>query len=115
MLYPGLLHPELLPLQQSTDDPYLQETLKPISGSASMGFQGLCEPSNCLWWVWGLILNAILSLLPSFGGFFFALGNGVSFLGGIEHSPVDGCSAVSCNFGGLTGEDEHTPFYFTIL
>ena len=107
MLYPGLLHPELLPLQQSTDDPYLQETLKPISGSASMGFQGLCEPSNCLWWVWGLILNAILSLLPSFGGFSFALEFGVSFFHGIQHSPVNSCSAASCNFEILTGEDEN--------
>ena len=63
---------------------------------------------------WDLILNVILSLLPSFGGFFFALGNGVSFLGGIEHSPVDGCSAVSRNFGVLEGEDERTSFYSTI-
>ena len=75
----------------------------------------LFEPSEHLWRVWGLILNVILSLLPSFGGFPFALGNGVSFWGGIEHSPVSGCSAVSCNFGGLTGEDEDTSFNFTIL
>ena len=27
----------------------------------------------------------------------------------------DGCSAVSCNFGLLTREDEHTSFYSTIL
>ena len=32
-----------------------------------------------------------------------------------QHSPVDGCSAVSCNFGVLTGEDEHTSFYSAIL
>ena len=36
----------------------------------------------------------------------FALGHGISFFGGIQHSPVDGCSAVSCNFGVLTGEDK---------
>ena len=35
--------------------------------------------------------------------------------GGIQHSPVDGCSAVSCNFGVLTGEDECTSFYSDIL
>ena len=38
--------------------------------------------------------------------FFFALGRGLSFFGGIQHSLVDGCSAVSCNFGVLVGEDE---------
>ena len=40
-------------------------------------------------WTWGI--------------FFFG---GVSFFGGIQHSPIDGCSAVNCNFGVLTGEDE---------
>ena len=34
--------------------------------------QGLFEPSECLWWVWGLILNMISPLLPSC--FSFALG-----------------------------------------
>ena len=27
--------------------------------------------------------------------------------GGFQHSPVDGCSVVSCNFGILVGGDEH--------
>ena len=67
----------------------------------------LFEPSEHLWQVWGLILNVILPLLPSCWGFSFALGHGVSFFGGIQHSPVDGCSAASCNFGILAGEDEH--------
>ena len=49
-------------------------------------------------------------LLPSFWGFSFALGRGVSLFGGIQHSPVDGCS-VSCNFWVLTGEDEHMSFH----
>ena len=40
----------------------------------------LFEPSECLWRVWGLILNMILLLLPSCLGFSFALGCGVSFL-----------------------------------
>ena len=48
-------------------------------------------------------------------GFFFALGLGVSFSGGIQHSPVDGCSAASCNFGVLTGGDERMSFYSAIL
>ena len=37
------------------------------------------EPSKGLWRAWGLILNAILPLLPSYLGFSFALGIGVSF------------------------------------
>ena len=39
----------------------------------------LFEPSECLWWVWGLILNVILPLLPSCWGFSFALGHGLFF------------------------------------
>ena len=37
------------------------------------------------------------------------------FSGGIQHSPVDGCWAASCNFGVLAGEDEHTSFSSAIL
>ena len=44
-------------------------------------------------------------------GFSFAVECGVSFLGGIQHSPINGCSAVSCNFGVPTGEDKHMSFY----
>ena len=51
-----------------------------------------------------------LPLLMSCWGFFFALGCKVSFFGGIQHSPVDGYSAASCNFGVLA-EDESTSFY----
>ena len=68
------------------------------------------EPSKCLWQVWVLILNGISPLLPSCWGFSFALADGVSFSGGIQHPLVDGCSAESCNFGVLTGEDECTSF-----
>ena len=55
--------------------------------------------------VWGLILNVTLPLLLSCWGLFFVLGHGVSFFDGIQHSPADGCSAGSCNFGVLTGEN----------
>ena len=84
-----------------------------------MGFPGALkvsfEPSEHLWWVWGLILNAISPFLPSCWGFSFVLGCGVSYFGGIQHSPLDGCSAASCNFRVLTGDDECTSFYATIL
>ena len=75
----------------------------------------LFEPSKHLWWVWGLIRNAISPLLPSCWGFSFALGGGISVFGGIQHASISGCSAVSCNFEVLTGEDERTYFYSTVL
>ncbi|KAB0377843.1 hypothetical protein FD755_009421 [Muntiacus reevesi] len=77
----------------------------------------IVSPSIChehLWWERGLILNVISSLLPSCRGFSFALGHGLSFFGGIQHFPVDGCSRVSCSFGVLTA-DECTSFYSAIL
>ena len=74
------------------------------------------EPSEHLWQEWGLILNAKFGLLPSCWGFSFAFGCGLSlFFGGIQHSPVDGCSAASGNFGVHTGEDEQMYFYSAIL
>ena len=75
------------------------------------------EPSEHLWWVWALILNVISPLLSSFWDFSFALGHAVFFFffGEIQHSPVHGCSAASCNFGVLSREDEHISFYSTIL
>ena len=38
-----------------------------------------------------------------------------SFSGGIQHSPVSGCLAATCDFSVLTGEDEHTLFYSASL
>jgi len=58
------------------------QTLKGRSGSVSVGYllpgahKVLFESSKCLWWMWGLIQNAILPLLPSCWGFSFALGCG---------------------------------------
>ena len=112
---PDLLQPEPLPLWQATADPYLYRRRSNTGLAQSLGSLGpgshkvLFEPSKCLSWVWGLTLNMILPLLPSCWGFSFALGWGISFFGGIQHSPVDGCSAVSCNFGLLMGEDGCMP------
>ena len=122
MPYPGLLHSEPPSLQQSTADLYLHRThSNTVLAESLWGLWVLvCTrfvlASESLWWLWGLILNTISPLLPScWWGFSFALGCGVSFLGGIRHSPVESYSAVSCNFGGLAGEDEHTSFYSAIL
>ena len=46
----------------------------------------------------------------SCSGFSFALGCGLSFFGGIQHSAVDHSSTVIYNFGVLTGEDKHLFF-----
>ena len=62
-----------------------------------------------------MILNAILPLLPSCRGFSFALGIGVSFFGGIQHSPADDYSAASCNFGVLAGEGDCMSFYSAVF
>ena len=108
---PGQLHLELLPLLQATADlhvcrrhsnPQRQTWLSFCRVSGSWCTQVLLEPSKCPWQVWDLILNMILLLLLSFWGFSFAFGLGASFFGGIQHSSVNGCSAVSCNFGVLT-------------
>ena len=76
------------------------QTLPGRSGSVSVGPSGvhkvLFEPSKHLWWVWGLILNAILPLLQSCWGFSFAVECGVSFFGGIQRYPANGHSAMSC-------------------
>ena len=102
-----------LPLQQATADPYLcrkhSNTRRQVWLSLCGVYccaQGLFEPSEQLWQLWGLIPNMILPLLPSCWCFSFALGCEISSSCRIQHSPVHGCSAASCNFGGLTEEDE---------
>ena len=95
--------PEPLTLQQTTADPDLHtQTLKGRSGSVSVASPGvhkvLFEPSECLWLVWGSILNVISPFLPSCWGFSFALGRGISFFWWDPTFSCDGCSAASCDF-----------------
>ena len=121
MPHQGLLHPEPFPCSRSllthtsTGDTQTQFWLSLCGVVGSCCAHSLFKPSEGLWRVWGLILNAISPLLSSCWGFSFALGRGVSFFGEIQHSPVDGCSAVSCNFGVLTRKDEYMAFYSAIL
>ena len=63
----------------------------------------------------GLDFIMIVPLLLSCCGFFFVFGCRVPFLDGFWHPPMDGCSTASCDFGALTGGDEHTVFYSAIL
>ena len=113
MPYPGLLHPEPLPLRRPlltntfTGDTQTQFWLSLCGVSGPSCAEGLFEPSDHLWPVRGLIPNVISPLLPSCWGFSFALGRAVSFFGGIQHFPVDSCSAASCNFGVLQEMSAH--------
>ena len=89
MPYLGLLYSEPLPYSRpllthiSAGD---TETLKGRSGSVSVGSPGvhkvLFELSKHLWWVWGLLLNAISPLLPSFWASPLPLDVGYLFLVG---------------------------------
>ena len=67
-----------------------------------MGFDSKCDFSP------STILLGLLLCPWTWGIFFFF------FFGGIQHSPVNDCSAVSCNFGVLTEEDEWISFYSVI-
>ena len=75
---PSLLPPEPLPLQQSTGDTQTQFGFNLCGVSGSWCTQGLVEPSDHLWWVWVLILSAILLLLPSSGASPLPLDVGIS-------------------------------------
>ena len=62
----------------STGDMETQFYLSLFGVPGSWCAQGLFEPSERFWQVWGLILNMISPLLPSCWGFFFALGRRLS-------------------------------------
>ena len=84
MPYPSQLHPEPLSLWKtmadftSTGNAQIHFCLSICGVPRSWCAQDLFEPSEHLWWEWGLILNMNLPLLPSCWGFSFALGRGVS-------------------------------------
>ena len=64
----------------STGDAQTQFWLGLCGIPGSWCAQGFFEPSEHLWWDWGLILNTNSPLLPSCWGFSFAFGRGVSSL-----------------------------------
>ena len=78
LLQEGLHHTQVCCTQSPypCGSPLLTHT---SSGDSLCGVSGswctdLFEPSEHLWWVWGMILNAILPHLPSCWGFSFAPG-----------------------------------------
>ena len=121
---PGLLYPEPLPLQQATVDPCL---CKRYSNTQRHVWLSLCGVSGSwcaqgfVWSQWASLSGVGLDSKHDFAlpaillELLFCLDNGACFFGGIQYSAVNGCSTVSCKFGVLTGEDEHTSFYFTTL
>ena len=62
----------------------------------------------------GFDFIAIVPLVPSPCGFFFVFGCRVSFHS-FQSVFVDGCSAVSCDFGVYVRRGELTSFYSAIL
>ena len=66
-----------------------------------MGFDSKCNFAP------PTILLGLLFCLWMWGIFFCVCGN--------QHSPVDGCSAASCNSGVLTGEDAHVLLFCHIV
>ena len=103
--------------------------LDPHAGSLSWGSETSQESENffsvrkfsSLWVAHsvGMELDfiAIARLLLSHCGFFFVCGCGISFFGGFQQPPFDGCSRVqnSCDFGALAEGDQYTPSHSTIL
>ena len=73
----------------------------------------LFVPDKSLWQVWVLILTWLHPFYRLVAASSLSLDVGYLF-GRCQHPPVDGCLAASCNFGVLTGEDEHTSLYSTI-
>ena len=86
LLQEGLCHTQVCCTQSPSrcGSPLLTHTstgdtpLGPCGVSGSWCAQGMFEPSECLWWVRGLIPKVISPLLPSCWGFSFGLGRGVS-------------------------------------
>ena len=126
LLQEGLCHTQVCCIQSpcpcgrpllictSTGDTQIQFLISLCGVSGSWCAQGLFDPSEHLWQIWALILKVISPLLLPCWDFSFALVCGASFFDEIQHSSVDGCSAASCNFGVLAGEDECTLIYSAI-
>ena len=120
MPYPGLLHPEPLPLWQATADLHLCRRHSDTVLAQSLWGLWVLVGTKFVWALWAFLVGKgfdskcdftpptiLLKLLlyPSVWSIFF---------GKIQHSPVNDCPAASCSFGVLAREDE-CMFYYAIL
>ena len=94
-----------------TGDTQTQFWLSLCGVSGSWCARGLFESSEHIWQVRGLILNAILPLLPSCWGFSLPLDMGYLFLVG---SNIFQSTVVQQQVGVLAGEDELTSLQLAI-
>ena len=119
----GLLHPEPLLLQQATGDPYLHrrhsDTQRQVWLSLC-GVSGSCCKQGFVWAfqtsLVGMEFDSKCYFTPPtiILGLLLCLWKWNTFLVG-ANILLSMCSAKSCNFGVLAGEDEHTSFYSAIL
>ena len=122
MPHPDLLPPELLPWQQAINDPYL---CRRHSNTQRQVWLSLCRFScyaqGLAWALWSSLVGMQSDskcdlIIPTILlGLLLCPWKSVSFINGLQHSPVNGCSAKTCNFGVLAGEDECMSFYSIIL
>ena len=129
---PGLLLPDPLSLKQASAAQCLwrrpSNSYRHVWGNLLLGGGVVTTPFPGSWCTQGFVcafqaspesmrfdLNMTALLLPSCHSFSFALGFGVPFFGVFQHSPIDVCSAASCDFGVLAGWDDCTSFYSAIL
>ena len=82
----------------STGDAQTQFRLSFCGVLGSWCTQGLIEPSEYLWWEWGLSLSMNSPLLLSCWGFSFALGRGVSPLGLLPLQWQNHCRQNHCRW-----------------
>ena len=80
------------PTRTSTGDTQTQFCLSLCGVPGPWCTQGLFDPSECLWWEWGLILNVNLPLRPSCWGFSFAPEHWVSLHGSSSAYHLTGVS-----------------------
>ena len=101
MPYPSLLHPEPLPLRQSTADLYLHR--RHSNTILVQSLWGLWVLVCTVWTIWASLAGMQLDSKCNFTPATVLLGLllcpwlwGI-FFGGIQHSAVDSCSAASCS------------------
>ena len=114
--------PRTLPLRQATADPHLHRR---HSNTQRQIWLSLCGVSWCaqglVWALWASLVGMGFDSKCDFAPptillwLLFCPWTWGTYFCGIQHSPIDGCSAASINFGVLTGEDEHTSFYSAIF